>query len=145
MSSALHTLYGTTNDSGSIPRALLSNFDLTGPVYSDDGRLILNESFCDFAKIRNTAELEDDIDSLLADDAYVETWRIWDCYENNWADFDLTVHRFENFDLAIRRSESGMCAWRGAIDTRGRVLSSRDTADCEQKCWQWKRTKRISV
>ncbi|MDO5118413.1 MAG: hypothetical protein Q4D34_08000 [Eggerthellaceae bacterium] len=145
MSGALHMLYGTTNDSDSVPRALLSSFEFAGPVYSDDGRLILNESFSGFAQVRDTIELENDIQSLLADDDYVETWRIWDCYENDWANFDLAVHRFEHFDLAIRRSESGMCAWRGAIDTQGRVLASRDPKDCEQKCWQWRRAKRLSV
>ena len=31
MSSALHTLYGTTNDSDSVPRALLLSLAPTGP------------------------------------------------------------------------------------------------------------------
>ena len=172
MPGTLHTLYGTTNDSDSVPRALLSNSEIPctacseppctaptglahspdttrtaypetpGPTYSEDGRLILSESFACFASTRDKADLERDVRALLTGDDYVETWRIWDCYADDWANCDLTVHRFEDYDLAIRRNDRGMCAWRGAIDTRSRVLASPDPEDCERKCWQWKRVQR---
>lgn len=143
MSEALRTLYGTTNESDSVPRTIASDSALAGPVYSEDGRLILSESFNRFASPRDEAALEDDVRALLEGDDYVETWRIWDCYACDWANFDLTVHRFEGYDLAIRLSDRGMCAWRGCIDTKGRILSSPDPEDYEQNCWQWRRIRRL--
>ena len=143
MSETLRTLYGTTNDSDSVPRTLVLDSEPAGPFYSEDGRLVLSESFGCFASTRDETELEDDVQTLLEGDDYVETWRVWDCYENDWASCDLTVHRFEEYDLAIRQSEQGMCAWRGCIDTRSRILSSLDPEDCEQKCWQWRRVRRL--
>ena len=143
MAEVARTLYGTTNESDSVPRALIPDSEFVGPVYSEDGRLVLNESFTCFASVRDEAALEEDVKALLEGDDYVETWRIWDCYADDWASFDLTVHRFEDYDLAIRQSELGMCAWRGCIDTRSRVLSSLDPEDFEQKCWQWRRDRRL--
>ena len=40
MSEALRTLYGTTNESDSVPRTLVPDSELAGPVYSEDGRLV---------------------------------------------------------------------------------------------------------
>lgn len=136
------TLYGTTNDSDSVPRFLALDAALAGPAYSDDGRLVLSESFNCFAAIWDEHALEEDMGALLAGDDYVETWRIWDCYANDWADYDLAIYRFEDYDLAIKHSDSGMCAWRGIVDTQGRILSSLDPEDCEGKCWQWRRCRR---
>ena len=143
MFEALRTLYGTTNESDSVPRTLVPDSELAGPVYSEDGRLVLSESFSCFASTCDEMALEEDVHALLEGDDYVETWRIWDCYKDDWANFDLAVHRFEDYDLAIRQSEQGMCAWRGCVDTQGRILSSLDPEDCEQKCWQWRRERRL--
>ena len=49
MTEALRTLYGTTNESDSVPRTLVPDSELVGPVYSEDGRLVLSESFSCFA------------------------------------------------------------------------------------------------
>ena len=127
------TLYGSTIESGSVPG---SN---NGPVYSDDGRLILAESFTNYQEVWDVDAFKADIESMRAGEDYVESWGIWDCCEDDWANTALELHRFEDFDLAVNVSATEVCTWRGALDTHARVLASRDPEDCAQKCWQWLR------
>ena len=132
---AKRMLYGSTSDQGCVPVSSSGN---PGPVYSDDGRLILSESFT-CGNVPDAEELAREVEKLLSGDEYVETWRIWDCEEERLADIRIELHRLEDYDLVISVGPHGICAWRGAIDTSARILASRDPEDCEQKCWQWLR------
>lgn len=107
----------------------------SGPIFSEDGRLILSESWTAFDVPESAAAKA----TQLEDSELVEVWRIWDCYEEAWANLGLALYRYEVADLVIRESSAGSCAWIGAVDTQARVLASYDAQECERNCWQWLR------
>lgn len=113
-----------------------------GPIYLEDGRLALEESFNDFLPKEDARKLLGEELVTLESDWLVEIWRIWDCYEEDWADFDLTLYRYESADLIVRNSVDGKaCYWIGAIDQRKRLIRSMFLDNDLQPCWQWLRDK----
>ena len=142
MAEAARDLFGSTSIQGCIPSGGDCVERAAGPVFSEDGRLIVSESF---TKLVPLAEAQQTLEGF-ADEWLIEAWRIWDCYENDWAPCDIVVYRFENADVAVRSAGSeGACVWTGALDTHARVVSSRDMQDCAQKCWQWLRDTSASL
>lgn len=115
----------------------------TGPVYSQDGRLILDESFTAFEDMESAIRRLNEAIDNLEDGWLVEVWRIWDCDAHDWADFDLEVRRYESADVVIRKDpDAGACIWVGAVDNHGRVIVSRGLAKADEFCWQWSRDDR---
>ena len=134
MTKYANMLYGSTSKSGSVPRVCND-----GPVFSCDDRLILSESFTAFKPAECTANIEADLDTLLSNEDYIESWRVWDCCQDAWADVDLILYRFETYDLVVRCAAEGICVWRGALDQHKRINVSRNSDECNEKCWQWVR------
>lgn len=131
MADITRTLFGSTDHQGCVPSNALAD----GPVYSDDGRLIMSTSW-------TTCKTTDEANATLAtfkDDHLVEAWRVWDCYAKDWAPCDVTVLRYESADVVVRNAGDTTNVWVGAIDTRARILASEDPEVNDECCWQWLR------
>lgn len=142
MTDITRSLFGETDASGCIPSmsdSLATQCDAsTGPVFSDDGRLIVGESWTPADAASETAKREP-----AGSDHFVEAWRVWDCYEENWAPCPITLYRFENNDYVVRMDAYGnACSWTGAVDTQARILASTDPKVNNECCWQWLRDDR---
>ena len=130
---APRTLFGTTDDQGCVPSADGN----AGPVYSEDGRLIVAESWTTMVDVKAAAAAT----APFVNDFLLETWRIWDCCRQSWAPCNVTLYRYESADLVVRTSSDGAtcCAWTGAVNTQSRILASLDPDECLENCWQWLR------
>lgn len=131
MTDTARMLFGSTNLQGCVP----NDAYCVGPVFSDDGRLIVNMSWTAYGPQENTEAVL----SAFDEDTLVETWRVWDCYTQEWAPTDVTVLRYENADVVVRREDDKACVWVGAVDTQARILASGDPEVIDECCWQWLR------
>ena len=139
-----HAVFGETNRADSVPDGPApesgspsdggpSHED--GPVYLE-GRLVLSLSF------------QGGPADVCADDAgdLVERYRLWDDLANCWHDGGLEVLRFEMTDIVVRLGRRPAVLWKGAVDTRARVIPVPDlnsegmtaNRDCDLR---WKRVK----
>ena len=83
-----------------------------GPVYLE-GRLVLSLSFQGGAV---------DAQSIEPADGPLERYRLWDDLAEEWYHGDLEVLRCEQVDVVMRGNPEPVVLWRGAIDTRARVV-----------------------
>ncbi|OUO89615.1 hypothetical protein B5F40_10290 [Gordonibacter sp. An230] len=105
----MHSLYGSTNDSSSVPDASSH----PGPAFDAKGCLVLADSF----KV-SPADVLANIETLHLADVLA----LWECHEGNWARDSPLLLRFEECDLAASTEPDGrLILWKGAVDTSLKV------------------------
>ena len=103
-----HVPFGNTDRADSVPDCLVPS---EGPVYME-GRLVLSLSFTG-----GPADVQvDDAGELL------ERYRLWDDLAGEWHADGLEVLRFERADVVVRLCRKPAVLWKGALDTRARVV-----------------------
>ncbi|MDO4807793.1 MAG: hypothetical protein Q4A07_11155 [Coriobacteriales bacterium] len=105
-----------------------------GPVYLE-GRLVLSLSFRRSASEAWAIANEGDL---------IERYRLWDDLAEAWYDSDLELLRFDRTDVVVCSRPSTVVLWKGAVDTRARVVPepdlSEDGVHANQGCdLRWKR------
>ena len=148
MSSRARALFGTTDQSSSVPlpselalgRALAAQI---APVFAEDGRLVASASWpagplsaADWLQLELYCESEL---TQLRHEWLVEIWRLWDCDTRTWVASDLALYRFESVDAVIRQTAQGRIVWLGALDTSARILATEDPEENQRLYWQWAR------
>ena len=103
-----HAVFGDTNRADSVPDCLVPD---EGPVYLE-GRLVLSLSF-QGGPIEAHA-----IPSVEP----LERYELWDLLADRWFHDGLTVLRFEDADVVVRSWPWPTVLWKGAVDTRARVI-----------------------
>ena len=106
-------LFGSTELAGSVPDVFASS---PGPVYLE-GRLVLSLSFQLAGDEAGSAEHTGDA---------LESYRIWDELAGTWFASDLVLRRYEDIDEVVRTNPTPRVVWRGALDTRARVIMEPD-------------------
>ena len=89
----------------------------SGPVYLE-GRLVLSLSFQGNEAI--------DLSCVADKKAALARYRLWDDVANRWYAGGFTVLRFEGLDVVMRRGKRPVAVWKGALDTRKRVVLAPD-------------------
>ncbi len=125
-----HAVFGSTNRADCVPDYLNPQI---GPVYLE-GRLVLSLSFQGIGESEGLIE--------HADDA-IERYRLWDDLAGTWHDSSLEVLRFERLDAVVRLGVDPVILWKGAMNTRARVVLEPDLDEAglaaNQKrdlCWK---------
>lgn len=108
-----HSAFGETNRADGVPDCPEPE---KGPVYLE-GRLVLSLSF------QGTGE-----GPCLADepDGVIERYRLWDDLSEAWHDNSVEVLRFEQVDVVVSSQPRPTVLWKGAIDTKARVIPEPD-------------------
>lgn len=85
-----------------------------GPVYDEDGVLILNNSFA----FTGPHDFKTPIN--LEGQYFVEGFMVWESFDNTWMCENPLVLRFEDFDLVVSRQDqnAGLNLWQGSLDTQ---------------------------
>ena len=103
-----HAAFGDTNRADSVPDFPVPS---EGPMYLE-GRLVLSLSFqggpIDTHAIPNAEPLE--------------FYELWDDFADKWLYDGLVVLRFEDADIVARSWPWPTALWKGAVDTRARVI-----------------------
>lgn len=103
-----HAVFGDTNRADSVPDCLDPD---EGPVYLE-GRLVLSLSFQGGhigAHVIPNAEP-------------LECYELWDDLAGKWLHDGLVILRFEDADIVARSYPWPIALWKGAVDTRARVI-----------------------
>ncbi len=123
-------VFGSTNRAGCVPDCLNPQI---GPVYLE-GRLVLSLSFQGGGESEELVKDADDV---------IERYRLWDDLAGTWFDSSLEVLRFEQLDAVVRLGVDPVILWKGAMNTRARVVLEPDLDEAglaaNQKrdlCWK---------
>ena len=106
-----HAVFGDTNRADGAPDRLVPQ---EGPVYME-GRLVLSLSFQGGPADVRTEDAGD----------LIERYRLWDELVGGWHG-GLEVLRFERADVVVCLGPKPAVLWRGAVDTRARVIPKPD-------------------
>lgn len=126
----IHSLYGSTNETSSIPDAQPA----AGPAFDQAHNLVLSASF-------KTPSSTDP--STLTGQTLVDALVIWECYSDLPAAGAPVLLRFDDADLIVSPHDSGIALWTGALDTTAPIVTLPDDTPSHKEenertclCWE---------
>lgn len=126
----IHSLYGSTNETSSIPDAQPA----AGPAFDQAHNLVLSASF--------KAPFPTD-PSTLTDQTLVDALVIWECYGDLPAAGAPVLLRFDDADLVVSPHGSGIALLAGALDTAAPIVTFPDDTPSHKEenertclCWE---------